>query len=196
MAQKSARRARREPDPCGECSECVCLTPRRNRVKLISMAPAGDSIPRKSRFQIMVRKRWVLPHSIKRLRIPGSIGLRLSFAGFLPGWASVGGEAASRPARAPAIDTILGVESPAADSASSPTIRCERGALAGTSRLLRCPHRQSRCQLELFENTEWKQSLAAKRQSQTRVICATPVGKGAASGRSKRFLCCVCRSPR
>ena len=182
---------------------CLPHTTSKSR-EIDSMAPAGASIPRKSRFQIMVRKRRVLLHSIsrvllhsiKRLPIPGSIGLRLSFAGFLPGWASVGGEAASRPARAPAIDTILGVESPAADSASSPSIRCERGALAGTSRLLRCPHRQSRRQLELFENTKSKQWLAAKLQSQTRVICATPFGKRAASGRSKRFLCCVCRSPR
>jgi len=53
-----------------------------------SMSSAGDSIPRKSRFQIVVRKRRVLPALYKRLPIPRSIGLSSSFAGFLP-WLGV-----------------------------------------------------------------------------------------------------------
>jgi hypothetical protein len=66
----------------------------------------------------------------------------------------------------------------------------------GTNRLVRCPHRQSRGRLELCENIEYKQHLAEKLRSQTRVICATPFGKGAESGCWEWFLCCVCRSPR
>jgi hypothetical protein len=85
-------------------------------------------------------------------------------------------------------------------------VRCGFGDLAfdsmrgrrarGTNRLVRCPHRQSRSRLELLENIEQKQYLAEKPRSQTRVICATPFGKGAESGCWERFLCCVCRSPR
>jgi hypothetical protein len=85
-------------------------------------------------------------------------------------------------------------------------VRCGFGDLAfdsmrgrrarGTNRLVRCPQRQSRGRLELFENTEQKQSLAEKVRSQTRVICATPFGKGAEPGCWEWFLCCVCRSPR
>jgi hypothetical protein len=56
-----------------------------------SMSPAGDSIPRKSRFRIAARKRRLSPHSIMR-PIPRNIGFHHLSPAFCPGWASVGGE--------------------------------------------------------------------------------------------------------
>jgi hypothetical protein len=56
------------------------------------MSPAGDSIPRKSRFRMAARKRRLLRHAMM-CSIPGNIGLpnHLSPA-FCPDWAFVGRE--------------------------------------------------------------------------------------------------------
>ena len=117
-------------------------------MKLIRRHRRADSIPREAGFQIGARKRRVSPHSIMPsdpAKYRASVLFRRFFALF-------GGplrvRRPSRPApvtdeHGPA-DSIIGAESPAADSAASPSIRCERGALAGTSRLLRCPHLRSR----------------------------------------------------
>ena len=58
------------------------------------------------------------------------------------------------------------------------------------------PTHHSVGQMELFVNSVVKQRLAAEVPSRLRVICATPIQKRADSHRSKRFLCCVCRSVR
>jgi hypothetical protein len=46
--------------------------------------------------------------------------------------------------------------------------------------------------MELFQNKHKKQDVAEKVRSRPRVICATPIAKGAQSGASELFLCCVC----
>ena len=59
-----------------------------------------------------------------------------------------------------------------------------------------CSRQQFTRQMELFKKSYKNQLVAGKYRSRLRVICATPIGKGAESGCWKRFLCCVCRSPR
>jgi hypothetical protein len=59
-----------------------------------------------------------------------------------------------------------------------------------------CSRSALRTQMELIENSVTEQRLAMKFRSRLRVICATPIQKRADSHRSKRFLCCVCRSVR
>ena len=51
-------------------------------------------------------------------------------------------------------DSIIGAESPAADSAASPSIRCERGALVGHEPLVAVPTPTISAPTALFENTE------------------------------------------
>ena len=60
----------------------------------------------------------------------------------------------------------------------------------------RVPAQRSARQMELIENSVMEQRLAMKVRSRLRVICATPIQKRLESHRSKRFLCCVCRSVR
>jgi hypothetical protein len=59
-----------------------------------------------------------------------------------------------------------------------------------------CSRSALRTQMELIENSVTEQRLAMNFRSRLRVICATPIQKRAQSHRSKRFLCCVCRSVR
>jgi hypothetical protein len=191
----------------GVFSLCICPTRRVDRVKLIRYRRRADSIPRESRFRITARNRRICRTSINAFRSREMPGFHHLSPVFLP-WLGVRRRwDARRGLRPHAMSlvpclynrceiAIIGAKSPAVDSASPPSIRCKRGALVGTNRLLQRPQQRSESQLELFENTEWKQWFAEKLRSQARVICATPFGKGAGFGCSKWFLCCVCRSPR
>ena len=75
------------------------------------------------------------------------------------------------------------------------SIRCEGRRGRGKAGACGAPH-QSAGQMELIENILIKQRLATEVRSRLRVICATPIQKRPDSHRSKRFLCCVCRSVR
>ena len=75
------------------------------------------------------------------------------------------------------------------------SIRCEGRRGRGKAGACGAPH-QSAGQMELIENIFTKQRLATEGRSRLRVICATPIQKRPSSHRSKRFLCCVCRSVR
>jgi hypothetical protein len=94
----------------------------------------------------------------KCLPVPRKIGLLSFFAGFCPGWASVDGKTPLT-ARAPRAMTltcvsIIGAKLPAADSASSLSIRCEKGRDGGYQPLAAAPTTAIGSQPELLENTK------------------------------------------
>jgi hypothetical protein len=164
-----------------------------------STSSAGDSIPRKSRFQTAASRRRLFAalHDVFKSREIS--GFPLSFAGF---FVLIGRSSAvrrpSRPAPARDVsstDSIIGRNR--SRRIRRPRHRFDARERGGAYEVLAAtPTVVIGHQLGLSKNNKQKQRLTEKSRSQTRVICATPFGKGAESGRSKWFLCCVCRSPR
>ena len=167
-------------------------TPRRNRVKLIRWYRRAEFDS--TRVTVPDRRAQAagfaaLCNTFRSREIPG---LPSSFAVFCPGWASVeGGGDARRGLRSSPMSLVRSLYNGCviARDNGGVIVRGGFGGLAfdsmwerrvgGREPLVGVPTPISRCQLKLFKNTEYNQCLAEKLQSQTRVICATPFGKGA-----------------
>ena len=132
----------------------------------------------------------------KCLPIRRNIELPSSFAGFLP-WFGVRRWKDSRRGLRPHAMSLVRClynrcETPATDSATSPSIRCERGALAGSSRLLRC-HTDNRGVNWDYSKISNRNSILQGNLDHKRVLFVQhPLEKGRSqAARSGSFVACA-----
>ena len=141
---------------------------------------------------------FFLPYSID----DGCISPRKSefpslFAGFLPFSCAPAAvkhrrSACPRMRCASSADSIIGMKSPAADSAASPSIRRGRGVPVGASRMLRCVHRQLRVSRS-YSKIPNKNSILQRNFNRDRVLFVQhPLEKGRSPVvRSGSFIACA-----
>jgi hypothetical protein len=155
-AQQSARRTGRRPDVCREFHAFAPCTASKSR-EIDSMAPADRFDSKRVAVPDRRGQRRVSSHSINAFRSREISGFHPVSTISCPGWASVEGEtpvAALRPAPMSLVRCLYN---------GCVIARCGFGDLAfdsmrerragGHEPLVAVPTRQSRCQLEVFENT-------------------------------------------